>query len=131
MRSFGRSHTYTRPSALTSAMWCDAHDSLSRRRGFNKRSGHIQLGNIKGRRLELHVGSCESSVHQFWVGVGLLQVQGERLLPRIVSQEKLDAIKADAGKAESRGRIARVGVSTCFEMVSSNYAAVDVLEQTS
>lgn len=115
--------------ALTSAMWCDAHDSLSRRRGFNKYSGHVQLGNIKGRRLELHVGSCDTSVHQFWVGVGLIEIRGTRFLQRIVSQERLDSMMAETN-SEGAPLIVRMGVTNEFSKLSNNYRWVYVLDNS-
>ena len=109
---------------LRSAMWCDAHDSLSQRRGFNKYSGHIQLGNIRGRRLELHVGSCDTSVHQFWVGIGILEAHKSSFLQRIISQNTLDAMRADI-----IGGLARHKVDNDFVEVSSNYDSIYLLDR--
>lgn len=113
--------------ALNSAMWCDAHDSLSRRRGFNKHSGHIQVGNIRGRRLELHVGSCDTSVHQFWVGVGFLEARRKGLLPRIVSQEKLEFLKVEMASTGEPNMV-RMDVSNEFEHFGDNYRSIYVLD---
>lgn len=108
---------------LASAMWCDAHDSLKLRRAFNKYSQHIQLGNIKGRRLELHVGSCDTSVHQFWVGVGIIENHYARLLQRIISQDKLVALQSET-KAKSNEGIQCIAIDSDFLAISKSYGNV-------
>lgn len=59
-----------------SAMMCEALDSVSARREYNKYSDRIQLVFVRGPRLSLHVGSCETSCFHPWVGSGLLESVG-------------------------------------------------------
>jgi hypothetical protein len=112
-----------RKRALVSAMWCDAHDSLHLRRTFNKFSGHIQLGNIKGRTLELHIGSCDTSTHQFWVGIGLLENKCGRLLQRIASQDKIDFLLK-----QRPSRLVKLQVNSEFRRLNKHYESIYIIE---
>lgn len=104
---------------LQAAMWCDAHDSLEQRRKFNKYGSNIQIVYVKGPYLGLHLGSCETSTTEFWVGTGVLEVRGPRLLQRIISQTKLTSLlKMEDAKF--------VNVETPFSNLSQNYNSVCV-----
>lgn len=72
-----------------SAMWCDALDSLSLRRGFNKYGHCIQLVFIRGPSLSLHIGSCRGSNAHFWVGSGVLEERKGLLLETIITAKNL------------------------------------------
>ncbi|MBU1110594.1 hypothetical protein KKB83_03180 [Patescibacteria group bacterium] len=41
----------------------------------------------------LHLGSCSASTVQFWVGTGVLEQRGERIIPQILSYKQLQAVK--------------------------------------
>lgn len=41
----------------------------------------------------LHLGSCHASIVDFWVGTGILGLQEEKIIPRIVSQTQFEQIK--------------------------------------
>lgn len=76
---------------INAAMWCDAVDSLSRRRRFNKLTERIQLVYVRGPKPSIHIGSCEMSSSHFWVGTGVAQqLSASRVCQRIVSQAEMD-----------------------------------------
>jgi hypothetical protein len=76
---------------VDSAKLQDAYLSLSKRREFNKGGRSIQIVNIKGPHLSLHLGSSSASSVQFWMGQGVLEVRGERIIPHILSPVQLDS----------------------------------------
>jgi len=79
----------------TSAMWCDALDSLSERRGFNKYGHCIQLVFIRGPSLSMHIGSCRGSNAHFWVGGGVVENRKGGLLETIVTARHLVGLLDD------------------------------------
>jgi pyoverdine/dityrosine biosynthesis protein Dit1 len=66
-----------------------AYLSLERRRLFNKRSDRIQIVNINGPTLSIHLGSTSASTVQFWVGEGIVEVRKERTVSQIYSSNQL------------------------------------------
>jgi hypothetical protein len=100
-------------------MWCEAHDNLSKRRGFNKFGKNIELVFVRGPSLAVHIGSCDTSSHHFWVGTGIIEVRKSKLLQRIVSQEILDSL-LNTKKAEF------VSVDTPFLNFSNNYQSISI-----
>lgn len=78
LASAKRNHNGGEPEQA--ALMCEAMESLPPRRQFNKFGEHIQLTHQKS-TLSLHIGSCETSVVQPWVGIGVY----ERGRPRILS----------------------------------------------
>lgn len=109
---------------LEAAMWCDAHDCMKKRRGFNKLSTNIQIVFVRGPYLALHLGSCDTSSFHFWVGTGVVELRKNRLLQRIFSQPKLDS-------AINSGRAAFVSVKSPFSEFSSNFMSVPLLDDCS
>ncbi|WP_371347440.1 hypothetical protein [Ancylobacter sp. IITR112] len=68
------------------ALRCLAMESLEERRRFNKFGPRIQITHIRGASLSLHLGSCATSIHQPWVGTGVLEGDGAGgWRPRIVN----------------------------------------------
>lgn len=43
----------------------------------------------------LHIGSCNSSMVDFWAGTGILEVREDKIIPRIISKTQFDKIKKD------------------------------------
>ncbi|RUO78387.1 NTP transferase domain-containing protein [Pseudidiomarina taiwanensis] len=76
LKSAQRNLQSSRP-AEHAALLCEAMESLPARRNFNKYSEHIQISNKKD-ALCLHLGSCQTSVVQPWVGVGVYDEKGRR-----------------------------------------------------
>ncbi len=72
--------------AADAALRCEAMEMLPARRAFNKFGEHIQLTNIDGPSLSIHIGSCRSSIVQPWVGMGLFEQRRERYIPRILGR---------------------------------------------
>lgn len=89
LRSAARNVTHVDPSDAVireSALRCLAMESLEERRRFNKFGPRIQITHIRGASLSLHLGSCATSVHQPWVGTGVLEGDGAGgWRPRIVN----------------------------------------------
>lgn len=46
----------------------------------------------------LHIGSCSSSMVDFWAGMGILEVRGDNIIPRIISKTQFDKIEKDLVK---------------------------------
>jgi hypothetical protein len=105
---------------VDAAMWCEALDSLSKRRHFNKYSSNIQLVHVRGPALSIHIASCDTSAHHFPAGCGLVEVRGTRLLQRILSEPK----RQDYRKA---GMITDVAVNTRFGVVSPAFNNISVI----
>lgn len=105
---------------LDAAMWCEALDSLTLRRRFNKYSNNIQLVFVRGPGLSVHVGSCDTSAHHFWSGSGVLELHGERLQQRILSGEKLSIYK-------QQGLVRDVAVRSVLSAISSTFDFMPVL----
>jgi len=68
---------------LNSAIMVDSIEGLSKRRPFNKSTNRIQLVFLKGPKPAIHVGVCEGSTNQFWVGLGVLEIREKRIIPKI------------------------------------------------
>lgn len=117
LRSLSRSEWEAR--WLQSAMWCDALDDLKRRRWFNKFSANIQLIFVRGRNLSLHIGSCETSTTQFWVGTGVIEVGTRGAKQRIVSAASMNLIAGDISR-----RV--VDIMSEFLSISDNYRTIAV-----
>lgn len=66
-----------------------AVDSLSKRRWFNKYSDKIQLVYVRGPEPSIHIGSCRTSICQFNVGSGVVDVSSRGYAPRIASADSL------------------------------------------
>ena len=62
---------------------------LSKRRKFNKNSNRIQIVNVNGPSLSIHLGSCMRSTTQFWVGVGVCELKNGKLSNNILSKNQL------------------------------------------
>ena len=43
----------------------------------------------------LHIGSCASSMVDFWAGTGILEIREDKIIPRILSKTQFDKIAAD------------------------------------
>jgi hypothetical protein len=69
-----------------SAMWCDAVDSLHKRRGFNKYGERIQLVFVRGPTPSIHIGSCETAAFHFWVGTGVAEIAAKATTAATVRQ---------------------------------------------
>lgn len=69
-----------------SGMRCEAIDSLSKRRGYNKFSERVQLVYVRGPQLSLHIGACRTSSRHFWVSSGAVEIDRERrrVLPTLL-----------------------------------------------
>lgn len=77
---------------LESAMRCDALDSMSKRRAFNKFGHRIQLVYVRGPRPSVHIGSTETSANHFWVTTGVVEVRQERALRSLRRYGSLSAL---------------------------------------
>ncbi len=107
-------------ACVEAAMMCEAVDRLSFRRRYNKQESRIELVFVRGPSLAVHVGSCDTSSHHFWSGVGSVEyVDGSRLVPRIMSQRKLSAVR-------DQGLAIDCAVSG-FEALGEHYKSVPVL----
>jgi len=107
-------------ACVEAAMRCEALDRLPFRRRYNKQESRIELVFVRGPSLAVHVGSCDTSSHHFWSGVGSVEnLSGTRLLTRIMSQHKL-------GAARDRGLAMDCAVSG-FEMLGEPYELIPVL----
>lgn len=60
----------------------------------------IPISTRKGYEGWLHLGSCRSSIVQFWVGVGVLQKDQEKFVPRILSKAQLDRTNVELTQSE-------------------------------
>lgn len=100
---------------LNAAMMCDALDSLSQRRKFNKYSHRIQLVFVRGPKTSIHVGVCEGATMHFWVGLGVLGIRKNIILPRIFSFEQLQINKNEIEETE---------VENYFTSISKNFSKV-------
>lgn len=70
------------------AMMCEALDSLEERRKFNKYSTRIQLVNVRGPALSIHLRSCETSANHFGVGYGVASLEKHRWRQRIMTSKQ-------------------------------------------
>lgn len=104
---------------LDSAMWCDAHDCLRKRREFNKYGTNIEIANIRGPSLALNMGSCDTSTIHFWVGAGVVEIKNSRLRQRIMSQPSLDEML-------NSGAISFVDVDNPFKSLSAVFNKIPV-----
>lgn len=43
----------------------------------------------------IHIGSCASSMVDFWAGIGILEIREDRIIPRIISKSQFDKIEKD------------------------------------
>ena len=102
------------------AMWCEALDSLERRRLFNKYSEHIQLVFVRGPSLSIHVGSCDTAAHHFWSGTGVVHDRQRDLLQGIMSEPKIES-------QASAGYVHDVAVETPLLEISESFSAVPVI----
>lgn len=105
---------------VDSAMWCEALDSLTLRRRFNKYSDNIQLVFVRGPNLSIHIGSCDTSAHHFWSGCGVLEPNDTGFKQRIMSGEKL-------ARHRQEGLVRDVTVNTIFSDISSTFSRIPVL----
>ncbi len=105
---------------VDAAMWCEALDSLTLRRRFNKYSDSIQLVFVRGPGLSVHIGSCDTSAHHFWSGSGVLELQRDRLRQRILSGEKLFIYK-------QQGLVREMPVKSVLSAISSTFDLMAVL----
>lgn len=100
---------------LKAAMMCDAIDSLSKRREFNKFSHRIQLVFIRGPKPSIHIGVCEGSTMHFWVGLGVFEFNKNKVIPNIFSHEQLQ---------ESKSNFIYLEVENPFTLISQNFKQV-------
>lgn len=114
------SNTEWNARCIDAAMWCEALDSLTLRRRFNKYSQNIQLVFVRGPGLSVHIGSCDTSAHHFWSGSGVLELQDGRLQQRILSGEKLSFY-------QQQGLVRDVPVNTPLSAVSATFDLITVL----
>jgi len=105
---------------VDAAMWCEALDSLTLRRRFNKYSENIQLVFVRGPGLSVHIGSCDTSAHHFWSGCGAIELSAGGLRQRILSAEKLSGYRQERLVREAQ-------VRTVFSTVSETFDQVTVL----
>lgn len=75
---------------FTSAIMCDALDSMLDRRTYNKFGPRIQLVFGRDPQPALHIGSCETSTVHFWVSEGVLERHGNRVLPRMIGHSSVE-----------------------------------------
>jgi len=97
------------------AMMCDAIDSLSKRREFNKFSHRIQLVFIRGPKPSIHIGVCEGSTMHFWVGLGVFEFNKNKVIPNIFSYVQLQELKSNFIYLE---------VENPFTFISQNFKQV-------
>lgn len=100
---------------LKAAMMCDAIDSLSKRREFNKFSHRIQLVFIRGPKPSIHIGVCEGSTMHFWVGLGVFEFSKNKVIPNIFSYEQLQELKP---------KFIYLEVENPFTIISQNFKQV-------
>jgi len=100
---------------LKAAMMCDAIDSLSKRREFNKFSHRIQLVFIRGPKPSIHIGVCEGSTMHFWVGLGVFEFNKNKVIPNIFSHEQLQELKSNFIYLE---------VENPFTIISQNFKQI-------
>ncbi len=86
-------------AARAAALRCAAMEGLEKRRAFNKFSSRIQITHIRGTSLALHLGTCQTSIMQPWVGTGILEPDGAGgLRPRILNAAgRTDLVAVAAG----------------------------------
>ena len=86
-------------AAREAALRCAAMEGLEKRRAFNKFSSRIQITHIRGTSLALHLGTCQTSIMQPWVGTGILEPDGAGgLRPRILNADgRRDLVTVPAG----------------------------------
>ena len=104
---------------VDAAMWCEALDSLTLRRRFNKYSESIQLVFVRGPNLSIHIGSCDTSAHHFWSGSGVVEYQGDHLRQRIMSGEKLSNLR-------NEGAVCDVELQTGFSKISAAFGRIPI-----
>lgn len=76
-------------AAREAALRCAAMEGLEPRRAFNKFSTRIQITHIRGASRALHLGTCQTSIMQPWVGTGILEPDGAGgLRPRILNADQ-------------------------------------------
>ncbi|MDR3572069.1 MAG: hypothetical protein P4L81_07875 [Candidatus Pacebacteria bacterium] len=72
-----------------SAMFCEALDSLTERRRFNKYSHRVQLVNVRGPSPAIHLASCDTSANHFGVGTGAVEIRRDGCLQSILTTEAI------------------------------------------
>jgi hypothetical protein len=103
---------------LNSAMMCDAIDCLTKRREFNKFSHRIQVIFVRGPKPAIHLGVCEGSTMDFWVGIGILEIRANKILPKILSFDQFESIKSNIEILELTNK---------FTVISNNFNKVLIL----
>ncbi len=111
----GLSRSELEEEYLKSAMMCDALDSLSKRRCFNKQSNRIQLVFIGGPKQSIHIGSCAGSTVHFWTGIGVAEVRKDRMIPTILTFEQL--MRHDS-------EIKELEIESSFAQFSKNFSNI-------
>lgn len=109
------SNTEIETEYLNAAMMCDAIDCLSKRREFNKFSHRIQVVFIRGPKPAIHLGVCEGSTMDFWVGLGVMEIRENKILPKILSFEQFESLKSSIQMLE---------VENNFSTISKNFNKV-------
>ncbi|MBK6484287.1 MAG: hypothetical protein IPG01_14425 [Chitinophagaceae bacterium] len=103
---------------LNAAMMCDAIDCLSKRREFNKFSHRIQVVYVRGPKPAIHLGVCEGSTRDFWVGLAVMEIREDKILPKILSFEQFEYLKSSIQMLE---------VENKFSTISKNFDKVLIL----
>ncbi len=88
----------------------DSIEGLSKRRPFNK-STRIQLAFLKGPKSVVHVGVCEGSTNQFWVGLGVLEIRPNRIIPKIFPFSQILNFN-------------KISVNTVFSKISNKFSEI-------
>ncbi len=77
--------TEAEPQFLGDYLWKDNHICVC----FSFGLSHDNIDNF------LTLGSCKSSIVDYWIGRGILEVHGNKIIPRIVSKTQYEKIKDD------------------------------------
>lgn len=69
----------------------------------------------------IHIGSCSTSMVDFWAGMGILEYwqNEDKFVPRIISRSQYEIIKND---------LIEVGVSSAISSISKNFSSIYVFD---
>lgn len=69
----------------------------------------------------VHIASTSSSFVDFWTGIGILEIRGDKIIHKIISQKQYDQIKDKLVKVELENELTKI---------SDNYSYIYVYEGT-
>lgn len=89
-------------------LWRDNHICIC----FSFGLSHDNIDNF------LTLGSCKSSIVDYWIGRGILEAHGNKIIPRIVSKTQYETIKNDLKMFNTRS-----------VLPSNNFGSIEVLNK--